>query len=38
VRAVPFPEFERWYDATANEIQRARDDAAKQRQQLQQAQ
>jgi cytochrome c oxidase subunit II len=37
VRAVPFPEFERWYDATANEIQAARDAAARQRQELQQA-
>jgi cytochrome c oxidase subunit 2 len=38
VRAVPFDEYQRWYDAQAAGIQAARDQGAKQRQQLQQQQ
>jgi cytochrome c oxidase subunit II len=34
VRAVPFPEYRRWYDRQAADIQAARDEAAKQRKQL----
>jgi cytochrome c oxidase subunit 2 len=32
VRAIPFPEYERWYDAQAARIQEAREEAARQRQ------
>jgi cytochrome c oxidase subunit II len=38
VRAVPFDEYQRWYDAQAAGIQAARDQGAKQRKQLQQQQ
>jgi cytochrome c oxidase subunit 2 len=34
VRAVPFPEYKRWYDQRAADIATARDEAAKQRQQI----
>jgi cytochrome c oxidase subunit II len=34
VRAVPFPEYKRWYDRQAADIATARDEAAKQRQQI----
>jgi len=38
VRAVPFDEYQRWYDTQAAGIQSARDEGAKQRKQLQQQQ
>jgi cytochrome c oxidase subunit 2 len=34
VRAVPFPEYKRWYDRQAADIQAARDEASKQREEL----
>ena len=38
VRAVPFDEYQRWYDTQAAAIQSARDEGARQRKQLQQQQ
>jgi cytochrome c oxidase subunit 2 len=35
VRAVPFPEYQDWYDQQATDIEQARKDAAAQRKKLQ---
>jgi cytochrome c oxidase subunit 2 len=38
VRAVPFDEYQRWYDQTAKDIQTAKDEGARQREELTQSQ